>query len=246
MAKDPTTTTTHTDSVFLTHSGSTMAVKDAVSQNDCWFIQKERRWVLTHKAIQKIATLAGISKNYDVEESATVQPSYRNELEHIVRVTIKCNSKRKGKGAAKGCVHDQFENTLTKTGEANKVNTAVKGRGYLRTMAEKRAYDVAVLEHVGLYDTTFSEEESESMMGGSPEEHRSIVLTNVQLEAVKTEVNAIVSCTTDDQLAKAAAEVKIKKESKMYSDSQVKFLDKLINDTQLGFINEAPPQVKPF
>jgi hypothetical protein len=144
------------DVSFLNRSGKDIKIGSLIDQDDCWFLKKEGKWVLTHKAIQKIADAAGISKNFEVAESS-VMPEIKNELEHIVRVTIHCKA---ADGAEGGCVHD-FERELTITGEANKISAPHLGRGYLRKMAEKRAFDIAVLQHVGLYTSVFSEEESE-------------------------------------------------------------------------------------
>ena len=230
-----------TDATFLNHLGSVVRVADVVTEKECWYVAKEKRWVLAHRAIQKIAALAGVSKNYAVEESPTIQPNYKNELEHIVRVTIKCVSKpAKGK---KGCRHDEFDNTLTVTGEANKLNTPVRGRGYLRKMAEKRAFDIAVLEHVGLYDTTFSEEESETMLGkdvGS----QSVEISNADLEALKEEINMLVECDTEAKLANVVKLIAGRKTN--YKEAQQKFLNHLVKDRELSIKGIPEEEERPF
>lgn len=236
-----------TDATFINRTGQVMKVSDVVTERDCWYIEKENRWVLAHRAIQKIAALAGISKNYTVEESPNVQPSYKNELEHIVRVTITCHARRTGRGASKGCHHDKLDNTLTVTGEANKLNTPVKGRGYLRKMAEKRAFDIAVLEHLDLYDTTFSEEESETMMGRNVGEYHSVEISNVDLEALADEVNMLVDCDTKAKLAKVEKILTERKAEKKYTEKQVKFLDHLTQDRKASIFGvQDSSDDKPF
>ena len=229
---------TITDATFLSRSGSVINVKDVVTEKECWYVEKEHRYVLAHRAIQKIAALAGISKNYEVTESPLIQPSYKNELEHIVRVTIHCTAKVKGQ--KKGCCHDPIEHELTVTGEANKTNTPVRGRGYLRKMAEKRAFDIAVLEHIGLYDTTFSEEESETMIGNSPGAFQNAQISNVELEALKEEINALVASDTADKLEVAKKSIDEKNKAKKFNDNQFKYLQTLIADRQMsiGTINK--------
>lgn len=218
-----------TEATFLDKLGHKIKVADVVTQDECWYVEKEKRWVLSHRAIQKIAAIAGISNNYDVEESPTIQPTYKNELEHIVRVTIKCLTKRRGRGTS-GCIHNALENTLTVTGEANKLNTPVRGRGYLRKMAEKRAYDVAVLEHLGLYDTTFSEEESAAITDKSFQSVGTIDISNVELEALNEEINMLVDCDSHDKFNKAIATIEAKKQTRAYNDTQLAFLENLKND----------------
>lgn len=240
MAKE----STLTESTFVNRTGQLMKIADAVTEKECWYVEKEKRWVLAHKAIQKIAALAGISSNYAVDESPLIQPNYKNELEHIVRVTIKCLAKPK-KGR-KGCIHNEDENFLTVTGEANKLNTPVRGRGYLRKMAEKRAYDIAVLEHLGLYDTTFSEEESETMLGKSPASYQSVEISNVDLEQLTEEINMLVACDTKAKLADATAIVNAKKKEKKYSEEQSRFLDQLTADRKVSIYGVPESEDKPF
>lgn len=233
-----------TDATFLSRSGMELKIASVVTEKECWYVEKEKRWVLAHKAIQKIAALAGISKNYDVAESPLIQPSYKNELEHIVRVTIKCTAKKKG---SKGCYHDDIDSTLTVTGEANKLNTPVRGRGYLRKMAEKRAFDIAVLEHVGLYDTTFSEEESESMIGKSTGMYQSVEISNVDLEALQDEINMLVDCDTEVKLKNVQKILVERTKAGKYTEVQQKYLTHLVSDRTLSIKGpEAASDDKPF
>lgn len=213
------TTPQMSEAVFLGKTGNTVKVKDIITSDDCW-ATKEGNLILSHKAVQKIAAAGGISKTYDVHES-DIHPDYKNGLEHIVRVTIKCNAKTEVKGA---CVHDD-ENTLTVTGEANRENTSNRGKGYLRKMAEKRAYDIAILEHLGLYSTLFSEDESESFSKEPREQQEgAVILMNTDLEATKTEVNVILKAKTDDELAAAWKEVDTKHKATPFSRAQMHFL----------------------
>jgi hypothetical protein len=237
MKKQPKETT----STFLNSDGKNTKVTDIVSETDCWYVKKEKRFALTHRAILKIAAAAGISKTYDVEESPNIQPSHKNEMEHIVRVTIKCNAKKKGQ--RDGCVHDKYENTLTVTGEANKVNAPVLGRGYLRKMAEKRAYDIAVLEHLGLYETTFSEEESDKLAG--KKNKTDIEISNVEIEALSEEINLLVLCDTSTKLASTEKLILKNATEKKYSEQQVLFLKSIIDDRKTS-IYMANDNKNPF
>jgi len=220
------------DATFLNISGKKVNVADYITENDCWFLEKEKRWVLTHNAIKKIADVAGISKTYNVEESPNIIPDIRNELEHIVRVTIKCLSKKKPatKVFPDACVHSS-ENTLTITGEANTKNTPSRGRGYLRKMAEKRAYDIAVLEHLGLYTMTFSEEESEDFRKDVKKIERQLLTPGMkEFNLIIPEVNAILDAKTKSDLAKVATKIKKDIKKNKYTNMQKDYLSNLYSN----------------
>lgn len=217
---------TTTDATFLNSKEKIVKISDVISEDDCWFLRKEGKWVLSHKAIQKIALEAGISKKYDVVESE-IQPSYKNELEHIVRVTIHCPVKKKNQ--KHGCIHDDYEDSHTATGESNKLNTTVnRGRAYLRKMAEKRAFDVAVLEFLGLNSMIFSEEESESFMSKSSKDAQPAPsISNVDLENLGVEISLLAKSTTKAELKDAVKKIKEMKKTKEYNATQQDFLKEL-------------------
>ena len=170
--------------------------------------------------------------NYDVVESPNILPSYENELEHIVRVTIKCKADRlRGKKVKKGeCVHSN-ENFLTITGEANRKNTPNRGRDYLRKMAEKRAFDIAVLKHIGLYTSVFSEEESDNFKKepqSLAEKVPSLMPGSKLFLMIAEDVNSILNSEDKESLTAAAAQIKAKLDNKEYvSEHQVEYLRQL-------------------
>lgn len=209
------------NATFLDKKGVTKNIKDIIGKDDCWYLKRANAWIATHKAIKNIANIAGISKNYDVEESPNITPDYKNELEHIIRVTIHCKAKTKGSG----CVHSD-EKELTITGEANRVNTPYKGRGYLRKMAEKRAFDIAVLEHLDLYSSLFSEEESaefDQKKGKEP-----ILMPGTKdFEAIIKEINAILNSKNLSSLKKIGIKIRNGIKVKKYTENQIKYLREL-------------------
>ncbi len=222
------------DAIFLDKNGKKINIKDVVSENECWFLKRENKWILTHKAIQQIAVIAGISKNYEVKESEHIVPDYRNELEHIVRVTIKCNAKLKNTKRHE-CIHSD-ENILTITGEANRISTPNRGRSYLRKMAEKRAFDIAVLEHLNLYTSVFSEEEAEKF---EKKKEPTLLPGSKEFEAIITEINHILKCKTIIQLKKVGKKIKAGDKIGKYSKKQLKYLRELyikeMSKKSLGF-----------
>ena len=205
------------DKTFLDKTGKRLKLNDIVTQEECWLLRREKKWILTHSAIKKIAILAGISPNFKVEESKNITPSYSNELEHVVRVTITCTAIKKNK---QGCVHGP-ETELTITGEANRMSTPNRGRGYLRKMAEKRAFDIAVLEHLGLYSSIYSEEEAEKF---EQKKEPNIMPCTPEFEAITTELNAILAAKTTIQLKKIAKKIKAGVKIKKYSIKQTEYL----------------------
>ena len=208
------------DSTFLNKKGKKVKVNDVINENDCWFLRREKKWILTHRAIKTIAQIAGISKNYEVEESPNIVPDYKNDLEHIVRVTIKCNAKGKTK---KSCVHSD-ENTLTVTGEANRISVGNKGKGYLRKMAEKRAYDIAVLEHLDLYSSIFSEEEATKF---ETKKEPDLLPHTKEFEFIVKEINAILNSKNSVKLLSVSNKIKVGIKINKYSDKQIKYLKEL-------------------
>jgi len=209
------------NATFLDKNGNKKNIKDVIGKGDCWFLNKANSWILTHNAIKTIANIAGISKNYEVEESQNIVPDYKNELEHIVRITIHCKAKRMGEG----CVHSD-EDYLTITGESNRTNTPNKGRGYLRKMAEKRAFDIAVLEHLNLYSSVFSEEES-SEFTQTKEKEPILMPGSSEFESLVKEINFLLKCVSLTQFRTFRMKMKKGIKENKYSAKQLNYLREL-------------------
>lgn len=210
------------DASFITKHGLLEKVSNVISKDDCWQLGTEDRWVLSHKAVQTLGTLAGISKNYEVIESPTIQPTYKNDLEHIVRVKIICNAKKED--GSEGCVHSDEAYHIA-TGEANRVNTTFRGRGFLRKMAEKRAYDVAVIDHIGLYSTVYSEDESQNLNHREENKEKTSALFDTDIEHMHEEINMLSMSKTKADLLVAAQTIRQRRQSgKTYSQRQLDFL----------------------
>ena len=208
------------DAEFLDKTGKKKNIKDIVTEDECWFLRREKKWILTHSVIKRIAEIAGISKNFDVVESPNIVPTYQNELEHIVRVTIHCLAK---KGKKVGCIHSD-EDTLTITGEANRMSAPHRGRSYLRKMSEKRAFDIAVLEHLNLYSSVFSEEEADKF---EAKKEPAVMPGMKSFEEIVKEINLILNAADIPALKKIAKMIKENVAIKKYSDAQVEYLREL-------------------
>lgn len=216
---------TITDAEFLGRNSKKVKISDIVSTEDCWLLEKENKWILSHKAVQEIAKVAGVSRSFEVAESPNILPNFKNDMANVVRITIRCYAKKKEED--KGCIHNEDVDTHTVTGEATRRNTT-PGRGgdFLRKMAEKRGFDIAVLEHLGLHSLVFSEEEAEQFMEKTkknfiPQES----ISDKELEAMKIEIGQITTSKTKDELTEAA---KLIRENKTkYNETQRKFLEEL-------------------
>lgn len=205
------------DATFFVANGQIEKVVNVITEEDTWQT-KDGVNVLSHAAVKKLARLAGISKNFDVLESERVEPSYKNELEHIVRIKITCLATE---GCPEGsCVHDR-ENFMIATGEANRNNTSWRGKDRLRMMAEKRGYDIAVLEHIGLHTMAYSEEESEAFAKDADEKKQ---IFDTDIEAVAKEINMLNTCGSIEELDAAAAKIKTKRKQGQFTESQLEFL----------------------
>ncbi len=207
------------DATFLTKDGAKMRIGDVISEEDDTWRTKDGVNVISHYAVKKLARLAGISKSYKVFESERVVPNYKNELEHIVRIKINCLAQQ-GVDGEGSCIHD-IENHITITGEANRNNTSKSGTSRLRMMAEKRGYDIAVLEHIGIHSKALSEEESENF---AKEPVQTNLLYDTDLENVATEINMLNACLDEQQLAAAAATIKEKAATGAFTEPQLEFL----------------------
>lgn len=207
--------------VFLDQKGETIKVKDIISENETWLLERRNepsKRILSHSAIQKIAQVSGIASNYVVEESSHIIPRPENSMLHVVGVTIKCLA-IKNIQTKEGCVHDMFENFLTMTGEASKINTG-RGKEYLRTMAEKRGYDRSVLKHVGMTGV-YSEEEAAAFESEETKQKIDVISTD-DLEIIAPLVNDILNVKSIEELEKVGTKIAEQKEK--LNENQIQFL----------------------
>jgi len=203
------------ESTFLDSKGKSIKVSDTICKDDCWFLKRANKWVLSHQGIEKLAKIGGIAQTYSVSEPI-VQPSYENELEYLFRITIHCKALLKNN---KSCVHGEMDTQML--GEANKVSAPNRGRGYLAIMAEKRGYDRAVLKHLGLVNV-YSEVEADEF---EKEDNEQENLKRDEFEAIADDVNKIINSKGVVDLKKILPIMKKKIES--YNLKQQEYLRKL-------------------
>jgi hypothetical protein len=209
------------NATFLDKSGKETKVSDIIDKSDCW--KTKDKWVITFKGAKRIAEVAGISKNYEIEESEHIVPDYKNELAYIVRTTIHCKACA-SKTNPDECIHG--ERSLTATGEANRLNTGNRGRTYLRRMAEKRGYVISLLEHLGLYSAIYCEDEAEAFEKKSEPK---IIPGTKSFEELIKEINAILEAKDTKSLLKVGKKIKAGKKLGKYTPLQLDYLRNLFN-----------------
>jgi hypothetical protein len=209
------------EATFLDKNGKVINIKDVIDKEDCWKQKGGEKFIITYKALKHIANLAGISKNFEIEESDKIIPDYRNDLEYIVRATITCKAKS-SKENPEECVHG--ERKMTATGEANRLNCPYRGRDYLRKMSEKRAHMIAILEHLDLYSSIYCEDEAEAF---TIEKEPNLMPGMVAFENIVVEINALLNAKDDKELKKFGKKIKAGIKVKKYNDMQLKYLREL-------------------
>lgn len=203
---------------FVSITGNVVLLKDAVDPKDTWMLEKKKEKkairILSNLAVRKIAKVAGIRTQYAVKESEHIIPKPENSMLHIVEVTIECMAGIK----EGGCFHDPFDRKLTMTGEASKLNTG-RGKDYLRSMAEKRGYDRAVLRHLDL-DGVYSEEEAIAFE--DEDKQKLDIISAEDLEKISEQINKILDVKNGSDLKKVGDEIRLASEK--YNESQLAFL----------------------
>ena len=191
---------------FTLKNGKSTTIQKALSSKDVWQTNgRVKRTILTHDAVKKLADMAGISRA--PEYSVLTQPSAMNNYQYTMQVRI-CSE------SGKNCV--------TEIGEANRSNLGSKGRGNPANMAQKRAYDRAVLRFLGITgmlseeELTDNEEDNDKMEGLSHEERKSLAPMLNQLLLVKNNQEMILFSRQMKEKAKTFLPVQLDYMRKMY------------------------------
>lgn len=190
------------EQTFQDKDGKSVSLKDVLDRKDWWELKdKDSVYIIiTHKAIQKLADIAGI--NRDPEYNLILAPDIRNDYAYIFQCKI-CDSSKK---------------CTIELGEANRKNLGPRGRNNPGNMAQKRAYDRAVLRHLGL--TGFlGEDELPDKEDKTRELER---LSPDETKPIAGLINEIISAKNVTDLKSFTA--KMKKEKHKYTDRQLEGL----------------------
>lgn len=164
---------------FNKSDGKSVTLHSVLTEKDFWITSgRVKRTILTHDAVKKLADLAGVLKNY--KNTILTQPDAYNNYQYTWQVEI-CTTK------GDCCIG---------VGEANRSNLGAKGRGNPANMAEKRAYDRAVLRLLGITGLLSEEElpdedQTDKMEGLTHEEKKKIAPIVNQLLLAKDNKNLI-------------------------------------------------------
>lgn len=185
-------------------SGKMIKLIDIISPKEVWETKgKIKRTIITHDGVKKIADCAGVSQ--DVQYTVLTQPDIYNNYQYTIQARI-CRGK----------------DCTSEIGEANRGNLGSKGRNSPANMAQKRAYDRAVLRLLGITGILSEEEVSDdedydkqNMDGLTHEERRGIAPLASQLLLAKNKNDLIVFSN------------RMKKDSKKFEENQLNYVRKL-------------------
>ena len=140
-----------------------MQLKDLLVDTDWWDLKSGDKvmYILTHDAVKKIADYAGILT--DVQYSVLIAPNTENN--YLISMQAR--------------ISDTEGKVTSEIGEASRNNLGTRGRNNPTNMAQKRAYDRAVLRHLGIVgflgEDELPEQEDKKMHNLSPDEAKQIV-----------------------------------------------------------------------
>lgn len=188
---------------FQKSDGKPVTLHSVLTSKDFWVTNgKVKRTILTHDAVKHLADLAGVLKNY--KNTILTQPDAYNNYQYTWQVEV-CTKKGE---------------CSVGIGEANRSNLGAKGRGNPANMAEKRAYDRAVLRLLGitglLSEEELPDEETPDKMEG---------LTHEEKKKIAPIVNQLILAKESKQLIAFGNEMKSK--SKTLNPAQLDYLRKL-------------------
>ena len=205
---------------FLDKEGKEASIDVVLAKEDYWVSRNKKsvNWIVSHRGVEKIAKVAGIKPQINTKFEIQVQPSYANAMAHEVVATMTCEAvplTLKDLVPCLKCAHDS-DVTFFSTGEAGRGNTGARGGSYMRIMAEKRAYDRGVLQHLGINGEVniYSEDESPDF-----EEEKDKPLDDVILK-LSPILNEILNSTNKEELNVIAE--KIRKEK--LDEQELKYL----------------------
>lgn len=193
--------------VVISSDGTSLVLYQILGEKDVWQSNgKFKKTIMTHGAIQKIADYAGVSKS--VKYTVLTQPDAYNNYQYTIQAEV--------------CLTNG--SCATELGEANRNNLGAKGRSNPANMAQKRAYDRAVLRLLNirglLSEEELSDNEQEKNMDQlSPEDSKGIAPI----------INQLLLAKDKQSLNKFNADMKLK--SKSLNPEQLDYLRKLYMKT---------------
>jgi hypothetical protein len=203
---------------FLDREGKEASIDVVLAKEDYWVSRNKKsvNWIVSHRGVEKIAKVAGIKPQINTRFEIQVEPNYANAMAHEVVANMTCEAyeiidtpsgKKLGVlDTSLKCLHGS-DKVFFSTGEAGRGNTGARGGSYMRIMAEKRAYDRGVLQHLGINGdvNVYSEEEAEAFDKDPGKPLDQII------EKLSPILNKILNAESKDQLKTIAEEIRKEK-----------------------------------
>jgi len=182
---------------------NSVKLSSLLTEKDYWQTNgRIKRTILTHDAIKRLADMASINKA--VEYAVLTQPNAYNNYQYTMQAKV-C-------GISGECV--------VELGEANRSNLGSKGRNNPANMAQKRAYDRAVLRYLGITGLLSEEELSDQ----DPEEKMD-ELSHDDKRKIAPIINQLLLARSKKQMVLFNRAMKEK--AKDFSEPQLTYLRKL-------------------
>lgn len=203
---------------FIDKDGRRNILLAFLKEDEVWEKEVKRtgktKKIITYEGIRRLAREAGI---YYFHKKKLYDPSIDNFQLRAFDVTIFCKKKE-----GVDCQHGFHMTTMV--GSADDKNTANIGGNHKDTMAEKRGFCRAVIQHLGLVDI-YSDAEMDEEEGGVQKKHD---LKPSQFESLGPILNKILNCATKEELHDVGAEVNTMKQD--MTPEQVEYLKKVYKD----------------
>lgn len=157
-----------------TKAGKLVTLNSLLKEGDWWQLKKNGTaiYILTHDAVKKLADKAGLKT--DVEYKVLINPTHENNYQQTWQARVTSNNK----------------DYTSEIGEVNRNNLGPRGRNNPSNMAQKRAYDRAVLRHLGIVgflgEDELPEETEEKVENLSPDDAKLITPLLNEIFACKT------------------------------------------------------------
>lgn len=202
------------EQTFKNKAGKATPLSKVLKDGDWWELKSRGNisYIITHNAVKKLADAAGIWT--DVDYSILTQPSHENNYQQTWQARVR-----------------DTKTSTTEIGEVNRNNLGSRGKNNPANMAQKRAYDRAVLRHLGIVgflgEDELPDREEEKMENLSPDEAKAIVDLLNEIFALK------------DKTELEAFDVKMRelKDQAIYSERQIDVLRNARSNMLIKFSN---------
>lgn len=193
------------DQKIKSGSGKMIKLIDIIKPKEVWETKgKTKRTIITHDGVKKIADVAGVSQ--DVQYTVLTQPDIYNNYQYTIQARI-CRGKE----------------CTSEIGEANRNNLGAKGRQNPANMAQKRAFDRAVLRLLGI--TGILSEEELSDEEDYSKENNMDELTHEERRKIAPLINQLLLAKNKNDIATFS--MKMKSEAKKFAEHELAYVRKL-------------------